>query len=79
MTAARKKVHGAITDYIRAAAGRGELQVEDFELAADQFAELCKADLWPRLVFGIRESFTPDERLRVIDGAVDMFMARYGT
>ncbi|WP_146584824.1 TetR/AcrR family transcriptional regulator [Puniceibacterium confluentis] len=73
-----KKVHQAIVDYLRTAAGRGDLSIGDFELAADQFAELCKADLWPRLVFGIRADFTREEKARVIDGAVETFLARYG-
>jgi hypothetical protein len=51
--------------------------IDDPELAADQFAELCKADLFHRLVFNIRDSVTEAERQRVIRGAVDMFMARY--
>ncbi|SNR33867.1 TetR/AcrR family transcriptional regulator [Puniceibacterium sediminis] len=73
-----KKVHGAITDYIQAAADRGELRVSDCALAADQFAELCKSDIWPRLVFGISTSFTKAEKARVVDGAIATFMARYG-
>ena len=73
------KVHRAITDYIRIAVARGELAVEDHDLAADQFVELCKADLWPRLVFGIKETFTGAERSRVVEGAVQTFLARYGT
>ena len=52
--------------------------IDDLELAADQFAELCKADLWPRLVFGVRDSVTPSEVARIVDGAVATFMARYG-
>ncbi|MGY9047991.1 hypothetical protein P775_03085 [Puniceibacterium antarcticum] len=72
------KVHSAIVDYLGASAARGELKMTDCNLAADQFAELCKADLWVRLVFGLRQEFTEAERTRVIDGAVDTFMARYG-
>jgi AcrR family transcriptional regulator len=71
-------VRARIKDYLRAAAGRGELAIEDFDLAADQFAELCKADLWPRVVFGIDRRFSDEEIARVIDGAVATFMARYG-
>jgi len=71
-------VRARIKDYLRAAAGRGELAIEDFDLAADQFAELCKADLWPRVVFGIDRRFSDEEVARVIDGAVETFMARYG-
>jgi TetR/AcrR family transcriptional repressor of mexJK operon len=64
--------------YFHEAEARGELLIEDKELAADQFAELCKADIFPRLVFGIGGPVTPEDRARVIKGAVDMFMARYG-
>ncbi|QBF29868.1 TetR/AcrR family transcriptional regulator [Thalassococcus sp. S3] len=65
--------------YFKCAVNRGELRIEDFDLAADQFAELCKADLFPRLVFNIDTEFTETEVARVIDGAVTTFMARYGT
>lgn len=68
----------AVIEYLRAAVDRGELQVEDFDLAADQFAELCKADLWPRMIFNMATSFTAEEIDRVLHGAVETFMARYG-
>ena len=42
-----------MVEYFHAAEARGVLKIEDKELAADQFAELCKADLFPRLIFGI--------------------------
>lgn len=34
--------------FIQCAIARGELEVEDLALAADQFSELCKTDLFPR-------------------------------
>jgi len=71
-------MRAALVDYLRQAAERGELRIEDFDLAADQFAELCKADLWPKLVFGIIQTVPKDEKARVIDGAVRTFLARYG-
>ena len=71
-------MRAAVVDYLKQAAGRGELRIEDYDLAADQFAELCKADLWPKLIFGIITSVTAPEMNRVIDGAVTTFMARYG-
>ncbi|WP_091845144.1 TetR/AcrR family transcriptional regulator [Palleronia pelagia] len=64
--------------YFDRAIARGELVVEDKILAAHQFAELCKAQLFPRLVFGLQADFTESERTRVVDSAVEMFMARYG-
>jgi len=64
--------------YLEAAVARGDLAIEDCQLAADQFAELCKADLFPRLVFGIDTQFSEAEIERVISGALETFMARYG-
>lgn len=55
----------------------GELEVEDLELASDQFAELCKADLFPRMVFSVSSTFTEAEKTRVAEGAVKTFLARY--
>jgi AcrR family transcriptional regulator len=66
-------------EYFERACARGELAIEDKRLAADQFTELCKADLFPRLIFGLADRFTPEERARVAEGAVDTFLARYGT
>ena len=71
-------VRQRIKDYFIEATAHGELKIDDYDLAADQFAELCKADLFPRFVFNIDPSFTQDEITRVIDGAVSTFMARYG-
>ena len=54
------------------------MRIDDLNLAADQFAQLCKADLHDRAVFGIDAARQPREVARVVDGAVAMFMARYG-
>ncbi len=67
-----------IMDYLHQAQARGDVAIQDVELAADQFAELCKADLWTRAVFGIQTRFSDAEIDRVVDGAVATFMARYG-
>lgn len=64
--------------YFDEAVGRGELAIEDRRLAAHQFAELCKAELFPRLVFGMQTTFTEAEIERVVSGAVQTFLARYG-
>ncbi|MGR3495460.1 TetR/AcrR family transcriptional regulator [Citreimonas sp.] len=69
----------ALVDYLNAARDRGELRIDDMDLAADQFAELCKADLWPRLLFGVQQDFSEAEIERIVDGALDTFMARFGT
>ena len=64
--------------YFQQAVDRGELVVDDFVLAADQFGELCKADVWTRLIFGVSKSVSDAEIDRVVKGAVETFMARYG-
>lgn len=71
-------VRREMADYFEAAILRKRLAIEDPLLAADQFGELCKADLWPRLMFGVVESVSEAEIDRVVDSAVEMFLARYG-
>ena len=66
-----------IAKYLRKAADSGEVEIYDFELAADQFAELCKATLWPQAVFGIRSEFDDDEKQRVVSAAVETFCRAY--
>ncbi|AXQ94470.1 TetR/AcrR family transcriptional regulator [Cereibacter azotoformans] len=70
-------VRQRIVDYLRQAVARHELIIEDLELAADQFAELCKADLFNRIVFGVGAAVSAGERRRVVAGVVEMFLARY--
>jgi len=66
-----------MAQYFDLACGRGELHIPDTCLAADQFGELCKADLWPRLIFGVSAAVTDTEIDHVVDQAVAMFLARY--
>ena len=66
-----------IAKYLRKAAEAGEVEINDFELAADQFAELCKATLWPQAVFGIRSEFNDEEKQRVVSAAVETFCRAY--
>ena len=67
-------------DYLRHAVARGQLAIEEDEmvLAAEQFHELCKADIMPRVLFGM-EMPTAADRERTVNEAVRMFLARYGT
>ena len=67
-----------LTEFFDAAIARGDLAIEDRALAADQFVELCKADLYPRMMFNMERDFAPEEKRRVAEGAVEMFLARYG-
>ncbi len=66
-----------LATYLELAKQRGELDIDDIDLAACQFSELCKSDIFNKRVFGVQDSFTKDEIARIIDGAVEMFLARY--
>ena len=67
-----------MAEYFRKAEARGELCMQDYTMAADQFGELCKADVWPRLIFGVTKSVSEEEIQRVVSNAVETFLARYG-
>lgn len=67
-----------VVGYLRCAVARGELAIDDLDMAAEQFSELCKAKLWTRAVFGIQDTFTEAEIDDVVESAVEMFLARYG-
>ncbi|WP_172297514.1 TetR/AcrR family transcriptional regulator [Pseudoruegeria sp. HB172150] len=68
----------ALTCYLTERIDEGELVIEDIELAADQFIELCKASLHTKWIMGIVNEFPDSEVQRVVRGAVSVFMARYG-
>ncbi len=67
-----------LAEFLTVAAARGELVVEDAGLAADQFQALCKAGFFDRLIFKVDAAPDPAAIDRALDGAVAMFMARYG-
>lgn len=71
-------VRAGLIAFLQSGIERGELAIDDLPLAADQFGELCKADLFPRLVFSMEKSFTDAQKQRIVSGAVATFMARYG-
>ncbi len=71
-------VRERLAEYLRKAVARGELAIDDIDLAADQFAELCKADIHGRMLCGIQPCCTPRDIDRTVNGAVEMFLARYG-
>ena len=67
-----------LADYLRCATGAGLLNVDNTELAAEQFAELCKAGIFTQRLFGVAGELSQDWCETVAQSAVDMFLARYG-
>lgn len=68
-----------MSEFLCCAVERGELRIDDIQMAAEQFSELCKAKLWNRAAFGVQGTFTDAEIEDVARNAVEMFLARYGT
>lgn len=54
------------------------MQIDDIELAAEQFAELCKVRLVPMRVFQLPFDIDDTQKQDIVDSAVAMFLARYG-
>ena len=62
---------------LAAAVGRGELAIDDVELAAHQFSDLCRADTFYRCLFGVVDQVLEDDADRIVAAAVSMFMKAY--
>ncbi len=71
-------VRARLVEYFQEAVAKGQLDISDYDLAADQFSELCKASFFPSLLCGVKTNVTQAETDRVLNGAVAMFMARHG-
>lgn len=67
-----------IAAIIREATEEGELNALNPELAAAQFVELCRADLFYRVVYGIVAKPNNSNIDIIVDEAIETFMARYG-
>lgn len=71
----RKRMSSILQTYV----DKGDLKIDDMSLAASQFGELCKSDLFVRCLCGVACDCTDAAIERVVTGAVEMFLARYGT
>lgn len=69
----RERLSQVLTPYVN----KGVLKIDDMDLAANQFGELCKSDLFVRCLCGVCTDVTEADIKRVTDGAVEMFLARY--
>lgn len=68
-----------LAGHLRMLADRGEVEISDFGLAAEQFVQLCKAGFYDRLILGLVDDITAEEVESSVTAAVQMFLARYGT
>jgi TetR/AcrR family transcriptional regulator, mexJK operon transcriptional repressor len=72
------EVRERLVTYFTYAESHGDLLVPDKPLAANQFMELCKADLFPKAMCGVGGPATAAEKAIVANASVEMFLARYG-
>ncbi|MEM9523024.1 MAG: TetR/AcrR family transcriptional regulator [Pseudomonadota bacterium] len=73
------RAHEMMTVYLSIAAGRGEMEIDDIDMAAMQFSQLCKAHLFDQLVFNVIDEASQADKDHVVSNAVETFLARYGT
>lgn len=71
-------IHDRLVHHMQHMVANGALKIDDFDLAADQFAQLCKAHIHEKLMFGLADQIKPTDVAKSVKGAVEMFMARYG-
>ncbi len=71
-------IHQRLVFHLGCYVENGKLKIDDLDLAAAQFAQLCKASIHEKLIFGLADKITPPDVHRIVHGAVDMFLARYG-
>ena len=69
----RERMSKVLAPYVEA----GILRIDDMDLAANQFGELCKGDLFVRSLCGMCDAPSEADIERVVNGAVEMFLARY--
>jgi AcrR family transcriptional regulator len=63
--------------YLEARAERGELVIDNFELAAWQFMQMCQATLFQAFIFQAKPSPSPEQIAIVVDSATRVFFAAY--
>lgn len=68
-----------LADLLARQTALGQLTVKDPEAAAFQFFNLCQGNLAKGLLFGLTDQPAPEQIEATVDGAVQVFLAAYGT
>jgi hypothetical protein len=71
------QVRENLADYLRKAAGRGQLVVEDPYRAAEHLIGMLQAPVHFRVLFGIKDHFTQGEVEQVVSDAIFAFLRAY--
>ncbi|MBB4377509.1 transcriptional regulator, TetR family [Bradyrhizobium sp. Rc3b] len=71
------KTINRLSDYLKIHVASGDLRIDDCDLAASQFMELCKASLFLPFVFQAAPAPSEERMTEVVDSATRMFLAAY--
>jgi AcrR family transcriptional regulator len=69
---------GRLAAYLEARARLGDLEIDDYWLAAAQFMQTCQATLFQPFIFQAAPMPSPARIEQVIESATQMFLAAYG-
>jgi AcrR family transcriptional regulator len=67
-----------LADFLRKRVAAGELEIDDVDLAATQFQDLCHTGITKPLMYGCDVDLSPERLEYVAQAAVRVFMAAYG-
>lgn len=71
------KILGLLSTFFAQQNERGALAVDDPEMAARLFLSMLKGDYHMQCLLGIRQTISPEERNRIIDAVVPIFITGY--
>jgi AcrR family transcriptional regulator len=71
------KTVNRLADYLRAHVAPDDLAIDDCDLAASQFMEVCKASLFLPFIFQAAPAPSEERITAVVDSATRMFLAAY--
>jgi AcrR family transcriptional regulator len=72
-----EKIIDGLAEYLKARVASGDLAIDDCQLAASQFMEVCKATLFLPFVFQAAPAPSAERIAQVVDSATRMFLAAY--
>ena len=71
------KTINLLADYLQAHVGPGDLAIDDCQLAAAQFMQMCQATLFLPFVFQAEPAPSAERIARVVDSATRLFLQTY--
>jgi hypothetical protein len=71
-----KSING-LADYLQAHVGPKDLSIDDCQLAAAQFMQMCQATLFLPFVFQAEPAPSAERIARVVDSATRLFLQTY--